>query len=60
MRVVKHARKILDQLQSCIGNYVSCPMSEGINNGVQYRGLGLIPEINKIYIREIERALNRL
>lgn len=31
-----------------------------LNGETQYRGLGLIPEINKIYIREIERALNRL
>jgi len=31
-----------------------------LNGEILYRGLGLIPEINKIYIREIERALNRL
>lgn len=31
-----------------------------LNGETLYRGLGLIPEINKIYIREIERALNRL
>lgn len=41
------------------GKAVDIPMVD-LGAGVQYRGLGLIPEVNRIFIREIERALKRL
>jgi cobalamin biosynthesis Co2+ chelatase CbiK len=41
------------------GKSVDIP-TDTLNGGTLYRGLGFIPEINKIFIREIERALNRI